>query len=239
MVPMIALIFGGIFALAGIVLFAKKGNRGKNTIKMMGAEFRLASSSLVLVVLGCGLIFAALRSENNHKTGPIPDGDKTNRFPIPSPEPSPQPPQFVESNPFPNQVFPRTEFETEPAAAGENLDNFLRVTNVAFGQIDGKERGYRADLIVKNTGRESVVLNVTEHFFSLEDSQGRSAKLVYFCCPANEVSLAPGQSRTVQLFFQTSGWHGKTSGNPIFLRVKGFSPIKSIAWELPKPPVKS
>jgi len=60
-IQIIALTLGGLFAVAGIVLFAKKGSRGTNTLKLFGMEFHLAGSSLVVFVLGCLLIFAALR----------------------------------------------------------------------------------------------------------------------------------------------------------------------------------
>lgn len=44
--------FGAALALTGIVLFAKKGSQGSNTIKMLGFEFQLAGSSLVIFVMG-------------------------------------------------------------------------------------------------------------------------------------------------------------------------------------------
>lgn len=44
--------FGAILSLMGIVLFAKKGSRGSNTVKMLGFEFQLMGSSLVIFVVG-------------------------------------------------------------------------------------------------------------------------------------------------------------------------------------------
>ena len=54
------LILGAAFAAAGIVLFAKMGTGGENTVKILGAEFKLAGSALVIFVVGCVLIIAAM-----------------------------------------------------------------------------------------------------------------------------------------------------------------------------------
>jgi hypothetical protein len=64
MIQVAVLTLGAIFAIIGIVRFAKKGISGKNTIKMFGAEFQLAGSSLVVFVLGSILIIFAARMDN-------------------------------------------------------------------------------------------------------------------------------------------------------------------------------
>jgi acyl carrier protein len=50
--------FGAILALIGIVLFARRGTEGTNSIKMLGFEFQLSGSALVIFVIGA-LIFLA------------------------------------------------------------------------------------------------------------------------------------------------------------------------------------
>ena len=68
MLKMLVLILGAAFAITGIVLFAKKGVSGKNTIKMLGAEFQLSGSSLVIFVLGCLLIIFAAQLDNTDRS---------------------------------------------------------------------------------------------------------------------------------------------------------------------------
>jgi len=56
------IILGALFAICGIVFFAVgKGIAGENTIKLLGFEFKLTGSALVIFVLGCVLIIVALR----------------------------------------------------------------------------------------------------------------------------------------------------------------------------------
>jgi len=47
---------GTCFALAGIILFAKKDDKNRNTIKALGFEFSISGSSLVIFILGFALI---------------------------------------------------------------------------------------------------------------------------------------------------------------------------------------
>jgi acyl carrier protein len=47
---------GTALTLAGVVLFAKKGTEGRNVVKMLGFEFQLAGSALVVLVLGVMLL---------------------------------------------------------------------------------------------------------------------------------------------------------------------------------------
>lgn len=48
----ITMAFGAVLAILGVVLFAKKGAQGSNTVKMLGFEFQLTGSSLVIFVVG-------------------------------------------------------------------------------------------------------------------------------------------------------------------------------------------
>jgi hypothetical protein len=66
------LVLGAMFAVAGIVLFAKRGITGQNTIKIAGAEFQLAGSSLVVFVVGCALIVVAARLQPSEKPSIFP-----------------------------------------------------------------------------------------------------------------------------------------------------------------------
>ena len=52
----ITVIFGAILALLGIFAFLKKGTQGTSRIRMLGAEFELGGSALVIFVVGAMLI---------------------------------------------------------------------------------------------------------------------------------------------------------------------------------------
>lgn len=75
MLKVAVLVLGAIFAIVGIILFSKKGTTGKNKIKILGAEFQLSGSSLVIFVLGCILIILAAKMDNNG-TEPKKDSDQ-------------------------------------------------------------------------------------------------------------------------------------------------------------------
>jgi hypothetical protein len=88
-------------------------------------------------------------------------------------------------------------------------------------------------LVVKNASVQSIRLNLEQGFFALEDSRGRTADLVYFCCPTSGEVLVPGQEREVQLIFEERPeWGGKGGASVIFLRVRGFLPIVRAAWSI-------
>lgn len=48
--------FGAFLALVGIVLFSKRGAEGTSSLKLLGLEFNLGGSSLVIFVLGFVLV---------------------------------------------------------------------------------------------------------------------------------------------------------------------------------------
>jgi len=227
-IQLIALVLGGLFAVAGIVLFAKKGSRGTNTIKIFGMEFHLAGSSLVVFVLGCLLVFAALRVNPS-----APDPAATSAKKGASSKPAtPAPPEFVTKHVYPTNDFERTEYNVEPGQpAAEKMDEFLRLTRLAYGIADQTNQVFQADFTIKNTSQKPVLLDLNARFFSLADDLGHSAQLVYFCCPSQGDTLSPGEERTVQLFFQNAGWHGKgVSARWLFFRVSGFLPVVSASW---------
>jgi hypothetical protein len=225
----IALVLGGVFAVVGIALFAKKGSRGKNTIKMFGMEFQLAGSSLVVFVLGCLLIFAALRV-NPSAPGPAETQQikTTHSSPVTS-----APPEFVTKYVYSTNEFQRTEYNLEAGQpAEENMEDFLRLTRLAFGVADRTNQVFQAEFAIKNTSRKPVLLDLNERFFSLTDDLGNNGKLIYFCCASQGDTLSAGEERTVQLFFLNAGWHGKgVSAHSLFFRVNGFLPAVSAAWK--------
>jgi hypothetical protein len=48
--------FGAVLTLLGVYLFARRDSAGSNRLKLFGAEVELSAPSLVIVVLGVGLI---------------------------------------------------------------------------------------------------------------------------------------------------------------------------------------
>lgn len=107
----------------------------------------------------------------------------------------------------------RDEFSFEPNSASTGqIDDFLRITRLAFGTLNKTNLGFQVDFAVKNTSPETFVLDLNERFFGMEDDQGRAAKLVYFCCPGKEI-LSPGGERTVQLTGLSNNSAGKGEGS--------------------------
>ena len=231
MIQIAILALGAIFAVVGIVFFARKGISGKNAIKIFGAEFQLAGSSLVIFVLGCVLIiFAAqLNNEPKHRQpvlGPAAEDIDTS---LPTLR---EPPDFISGYVFPPDLTERIEFEFEAGMLPkEDINDFLRLLRVAF---DVNHQTFNVRLLIKNTGTQPILLDLDHRFFSLEDDQGRGAAIIYFCCKSEGDLLAAGQEREVQLFFQSSGWHGKeVTARWIFFRVRGFLPVIRASWKMP------
>jgi hypothetical protein len=231
MIQITVLILGAIFAVAGIALFAKRGISGKNSIKVGGMEFQLAGSSLVVFVVGCGLILVAARMETAAPTQQT-NGKENTRTPTPELTP---PPGFVARFKYRPEMIERTEYERDPGRAPvEKIDDFLRVTAVTFGRDSGGRQIFQITVTLKNTSTLPIQLDLTERFFGLVDNRGKEAKLAYFCCSARGDLLSPGQEREIQLFFEGSGWEGKSlSASYLLFRVQGLLPIMNATWKFP------
>jgi len=164
--------------------------------------------------------------------------------PVPVPVPVPReqtnspPPAFVAVFPYSTNMIERSEYTTEPGRfALENMDEFLTLSRFVYGIADKTNRAFQAELTIKNTSRQAILLDLNERFFSMEDNNGRRAELIYFCCASKGDVLRQGEERTVQLFFRDPGWHGKgVSARAIFLRVQGFLPVVSASWKVPTLP---
>jgi hypothetical protein len=90
------------------------------------------------------------------------------------------------------------------------------------------------ELRITNTAPAPIHLDLTERFFTLQDDHGRQATLRYFCCQARGDLLAPGESRTLLLFFRSTEWYGKEIGaRRILLKVTGLLPVERATWEFP------
>jgi hypothetical protein len=154
--------------------------------------------------------------------------------PLPEQQSNSHPPEFVAQFVYPTNEIQRTEFVTEPGRfSPEKLDEFLMLNRLAYGTADKSNPAFQVDLVIKNTSRETILLDLNERFFSMADNNGRSAELIYFCCASKGDALAPGEERTVQLFFRDAGWHGKSvSASAIYFRVRGFLPVVSASWKV-------
>ena len=228
------LVLGAIFAVAGIALFAKRGISGQNTIKIAGVEFQLAGSSLVVFVVGCMLIVIAARMQTSSK--------EETKSP-PTATGSPSVPPAAQATPFEftaSYIFriERTEYETAESGQypKETIDDFLRVRSVALGGAEAWSHNILQIIVtLKNTKKDPIFLDLTERFFSVDDTRGYSAKLLYFCCASRPGELlSPGQEREIQLFFKASAWSGKhVSDQWIFFHVQGLLPVVRGTWKMP------
>src|SRR5262245_11211404 len=198
-----------------------------------GADFDVAFVILTIVAGTCLFTAAAFRQPRalyelifNKSVSPVPG---------PEPHRDSHPPEFVAQFVYRTNMLERTEFMTEPGRwPSDKLDEFLTLSRQAYGIADKTNRAFQVDLAIKNTTRETILLDLNERFFSMADNNGRSAELIYFCCAAKGDTLPPGEERTVQLFFRDAGWHGKSvSASAIYFRVRGFLPVVSASWKSP------
>jgi hypothetical protein len=118
-----------------------------------------------------------------------------------------------------------------------DTSGFLRLTDASFGTVDSAPGAapdvFRFELLLTNTTSAPLVLDLSDRFFSLEDDRGRSATLLFFCCPAHGSVLPPGQSRTLVLYFRSRDWYGKNvQAHLISFRVTGLLPIERATWHV-------
>jgi hypothetical protein len=230
------LVLGAIFAVAGIALFAKRGISGQNTIKIAGVEFQLAGSSLVVFVVGCMLIVIAARMQTSSR--------EETKSPTATGSPSVPPAaqatsfEFTAWHIFQPERIERTEYETETESGQypkETIDDFLRLTSVALGNDGQRHNILQIIVTLKNTKKDPIFLDLTERFFSVDDTTGYAATLLYFCCASRPGELlSPGQEREIQLFFKAGAWSGKhVSRESIFFHVQGLLPVVRGTWKMP------
>lgn len=162
--------------------------------------------------------------------------------PAPPPPPTTEPSDsvlarsFIQRGSFP--VGPPTEFILSPQDFGlQDTTQFLTLVDAAFGSAMPDEAApniFRLELRITNTTSAPIHLDLTSRFFSLEDDRGQRATLRHFCCRAQGDPLAPGQSRSVVLFFHSSDWYGKSiNARRLLLKVTGLLPVERATWELP------
>ena len=88
--------FGALLAIVGIVLFARKSGSGQNKLKFFGAEFELSAPSLVIFVLGCGLVVFPFIQGVKQSQATTPPQPKPSEIPVASGPVSDQPTALVE-----------------------------------------------------------------------------------------------------------------------------------------------
>jgi hypothetical protein len=143
---------------------------------------------------------------------------------------------FVRQGSF--RVGAPTEFVVSPQDLGlQDVRGFLTLVDAAYGTATPDEHApnmFKLELRITNTAPAPLHLDLTERFFTLEDDHGRQATLRDFCCRAQGDLLAPGQSRSLFLFFYSSDWYGKEIGaRRILLKVNGLLPVERATWEFP------
>ena len=161
------------------------------------------------------------------ETRPTPSNSST-------PEPEATPPVgFAPAFVYSPESLERTEYVSESGRLpAEKIDDFLRVSRVAFGRDKERHRLFQITVTLKNTSIMPIQLDLTPRFFSLTDDHGRAARLAYFCCTSQGDLLSPGQEREIQLFFEGTGWEGKNlSARYLFFRIGGLLPIVRATWK--------
>ena len=117
----------------------------------------------------------------------------------------------------------------------ETKTGFLQVSYVAYGKLENSDDGLNAKVTITNTGTDPLAMDLDKRFFSLEDSQGRTAEMAYFCCATKGEILRPSQQREMQMFFRLpQGWWGNKGGpDYILLNVHGLLPVVFSSWRVP------
>jgi hypothetical protein len=141
---------------------------------------------------------------------------------------------FVSLVALPSYAIKRTEYTLEPNSSfpqdGRDVVTLERIT---FGRISHDFNAFSIVISITNTASQPILLDLTQRFFELQDDQGRTAELIYFCCKASGESLGPDQQRQIQLLYRSpSGWEGKTlRAHMIYFRILGLLPLLRGTWE--------
>ena len=224
-----------------------EGTRGKFAGQALdNRPLFIGAGVLLLLVLGVAFSLILQNSKRPETATPTQTQSPVQTFtptftPIPTDTPTltptPEaPPTFVSHIVFDVGNLERVEFEIESGMLPEEtITDFLKLTRVAFGELESSELAYSVELRIKNTGTEPILLDLDERFFSLVDEQGQAAELAYFCCVSQGDFLSPGQERAVTLIFQAlPGWVGKElSSNLVSFRVRGLLPVLRATWQIP------
>jgi hypothetical protein len=75
-IALVVMGFGAILALVGIVLFSKRGAEGTSSLKVLGFEFQLGGSSLVIFVMGVLLVMLPFIKKDDFPALMTPTQDK-------------------------------------------------------------------------------------------------------------------------------------------------------------------
>ncbi len=151
----------------------------------------------------------------------------------------PSAPSLIIQYVIPADQLTPTEMELDNSLVnlGPNAaQEFLRVTRVAYGELEDGKTAFDVRVVVKNPTDAAIRLQVDTKFFSLQDRLGREANLIYFCCATPETFLGANQEREIQLVFESRPeWGGKGGESLSSFVVRGFLPVVRAAWEVPLP----
>ena len=88
------------------------------------------------------------------------------------------------------------------------------------------------------SSQQNLQLTFDKEFFNLRAGSGQAANLAYFCCPARDEILRPGQTRELELIYEwPSGWCRTVERT--YFSIQGFEQVIFAEWEitLPRLPV--
>jgi len=125
----------------------------------------------VALLGGIVAVYAITRAtQSDSKVVDQPHDEKTNGLA------QPHVPEFLARVVYRTNTIERTESTTEPSRfSPEKLDEFLKLSRLAYGSADKTNRGFQVDLTIRNTTQETIRLDLNERFFSMADNKGRAA----------------------------------------------------------------
>ncbi len=115
------------------------------------------------------------------------------------------------------------------------IDTLVELRSVDYVQLDTQQYAYRVQLFVHNPLSQTLRLALQPEYFVLEDSLGREATRLYFCCSKAVDMIAAGQEREVQIFFEDNqrwGSGGKGGVSVLYLHLHGVLPIINARWPI-------
>ncbi len=154
----------------------------------------------------------------------------------PTPTLTPTPaisPRFTLLTTLPIGDFEVAELQANTLITGSAAETLVELRSVDYVQLDGQRYAYRVQLFIHNPLTQPLRLALQPEYFVLEDSLGREANQLFFCCSRPVDVIAAGQERQVQLFFEDNqrwGSGGKGGVSALYLRLRGLLPIISARW---------
>jgi hypothetical protein len=190
----------------------------------------LAGTSIVIAVLLAGtiIILAAVNQPI------VPTDSRGDQTPVPTAN---KPPIILqELMSFDGiEVLPLTyQVQEDTTWKQDEAQELVRVSSIRNVILEGNLPAFDIHVVIKNPTPQTIQLTLSQDYFTIEDSQGQTAKRIYFCCAAQGIPLDSEQEREVRVVFEDlwSGGYKEDTPDAQFI-VRGLFPVTEASWRLP------